>query len=71
MKSSRSCVERRSGAPCFLYTALAHAESSGSYMERRLGAPYFLYAAMRVLKVIEAERHIDWYPPAFADALVR
>jgi hypothetical protein len=40
-------------------------------MERRLGAPYFLYAAMRVLKVIEAERHIDWYPPAFADALVR
>jgi hypothetical protein len=29
-------------------------------MEHRSGAPFFLYATMRVLKVVEAERYIDW-----------
>jgi hypothetical protein len=38
-------------------------------MEHRSRAPSFLYAAMRVLKVIEADRYINWEPLYFADAL--
>jgi hypothetical protein len=34
-------------------------------MERRSRAYYFLYMVMHVLKVIEAERYVDWWPLVF------
>jgi hypothetical protein len=52
-------MERRSGAPYFLYAALRVLEVIEVIWSIDRESLAFLYTAMRVLKVIKAERYID------------
>jgi hypothetical protein len=57
MKSSRRYVERRSGAPCFLYAALRVLKVVEDVwsVDRE---PLVFYTVLRMLKVVEVERYI-------------
>jgi hypothetical protein len=58
-------MERRSGAPCFLYAVMRVLKVIESIWSIDCEPLTFFHAALHVLKVIEVVRNIDREPLAF------
>jgi hypothetical protein len=63
-------VERRLGAPCFLYAVKRVLKVIEDVWSIDWEPPYFLYAVKRVLKVIEDVWNVDREPLYFLYAVL-